>query len=1227
MDEQPNGHIGTEELAKLLEQSRQRAESVLDASALHPHLAACPACREQFEQLASLDRQLDRQLKGMRPAESPQRRGDCPDPEVWREIACGLTPTDKTLLYIEHASRCDDCGPLLRGAIAEMADLNREITKSERQAIAALESAGAKWQRRLARQITATSHGARQQESPPWWRAWLTVPRLVMAGASLLALVVVGSWVAVHSDVFSNAQRNQPATASHLLARAYTEQRTLELRIAGADYAPLRVSRGPAASFTSRSAALLKAEALIVNQLASHPSDPAWLQAQAQADLLEGKYDAAVEALRRALELEPHSPALLTDIATAYFQRAQQEDHKDDLGAAYEYLSRALRLRPDDPVALFNRAVVAEHQFLYHQALDDWEHYLRVDARSQWADEARSHADAVRAHLEKHISQATPLMAPSQLMDSANDSTRPAAVDERIEEYLHDAVRFWLPSSYPETASQPDPAVRQALFFLADLTSRQHGDFWLTDLLRGSSAPNFPQAVTALARAVQSNAAGDFGASREQANRAEQLFRASGNTAGVLRAQFEQIFAAQIDRRSEACRQQATVALAKSEKYSYPWLQIQFGLEKGVCSSVMGDFGADEKASGGASDRAQGSGYSVLYLRALGFIAGAKFETGDSSGGWTLAETGLERYWSGPFPAMRGYNLYTELAYAAGAAGQSNLQLANWREGVSAIDANEDLLLRASAHSNMAEAASAAHQPELAKQHYGEAARLYALAPQTVAAQAERVEIEIRTAQLEARQSALEAALTRLTRIQAEVRQLSDNYLAQMFYSTLGEVQLRSHRAAEAEQAFRAALGLAEQNLARLTSAADRTSWSKDAAPVYLGLAESELIQGREQDALDAFEWYLGAPQRVDRQERSTSKTALESWPSLANASPLPARLPLLLNQTVLAYGVLPDGLAIWVYDNRGVRATWIPKSLQELRDLSADFYAECSNPKSELSALHRDARSLYGSLIAPVEQHLAPGRTLVIEAEGWLARVPFETLLDSHDHYLIERAPIVHSLGQDSQARLRSDTGISADLPALVVGSTASSSADGLIPLPDVAGEADTVAQSLHFARILKGGEVTLSAVRSDLPGTAVFHFAGHALATPGRTGLMLAGGDRQTQTPRLLDASTVRQLHLQKLQLAVLSACSTASGSGGSSGFDSVTDALLRAGVPHVVASRWAVDSVQTRGFVEDFYGNALSGQPVSSALRQTALKMLANPRTAHPYYWSAFSAYGRP
>ena len=159
------------------------------------------------------------------------------------------------------------------------------------------------------------------------------------------------------------------------------------------------------------------------------------------------------------------------------------------------------------------------------------------------------------------------------------------------------------------------------------------------------------------------------------------------------------------------------------------------------------------------------------------------------------------------------------------------------------------------------------------------------------------------------------------------------NYLAQMFYSTLGEVQLRGHHAAEAEQALRPALRLAEQNLASLNSEKSRTSWSKDAAPVYLGLAEAELVQGATQESLEVYEWYLGAPQRRrQRSWRSQSAARSDPW--------LPARLPLLSNETVLAYAALPDGLAIWVYDDRGVQRKWIPKSPpRNCKNLAARFH------------------------------------------------------------------------------------------------------------------------------------------------------------------------------------------------------------------------------------------------------------------------------------------------
>ena len=336
----------------------------------------------------------------------------------------------------------------------------------------------------------------------------------------------------------------------------------------------------------------------------------------------------------------------------------------------------------------------------------------------------------------------------------------------------------------------------------------------------------------------------------------------------------------------------------------------------------------------------------------------------------------------------------------------------------------------------------------------------------------------------------------------------------------------------------------------------------------------------------------------------------------------------MLTDKTILAYAALPDGLAIWSYDNRGVNAQWFPQSNQSLVELASRFYDLASDPKSAGRALRRDSHSLYTALVTPIESHLDPGRTLVIEADGWLARVPFEALADINGHYLIERMPIVHSLGQSVDSSMHENGPISRDLQALILASTAASQDAGLIPLPDVAVEADSVARDFHSSVVLKASDATAKAVEQKLPEAGVFHFTGHSAALQNGAALLVQAADSQHRgTLGLLTADKLRRLNSRNLQLAVLSTCYTKSGNDGARGFNNIAAALQRAGVPHVVASRWAVDSVETRRFIEDFYKNALSGQPVSEAIRETSRHMMADARTSHPYYWSAFSAYGRP
>jgi CHAT domain-containing protein/tetratricopeptide (TPR) repeat protein len=1018
-------------------------------------------------------------------------------------------------------------------------------------------------------------------------------------------------------------QRTDQEQVANFLAQAAGERRVTKLRMAGAPHAILAqgLPRGGDSTFLNAPGALLKAEALIHDQILSHPSDPVWLRAKAQADLLDGRFDAAAASLTRALELDPKSPEILTDLATARFQQK-------NYAAAYEALSQVLSVRPDDLVALFNRAMVAQDQFLFRQALADWKYYLTLDSSSEWAEEARKNEETVRQKLQNHDqSRAAPLLGPAQLAVLRDDPEGLRKVDQHIEEYLDTAIRDWLPKAYPGSAPEGDPAARQALFFLADLTSRQHGDLWLHDLLLGANATQFPQGAAALARASVDNDAGAYDRAREQARSAEQWFRASGNIAGELRAQFEEAFSGQLLRDIKACAQSASAALGVSEKYSYHWLHIQLGLEKSVCLGFAGDMGGDEKGVHRALERAQLSGYHVLELRALAFAVDDKLETGDPSAAWQLGSVGLERYWSEPVPAMRGYSLYVECGTVAESIGQSNLQLAAFSEAVALIDSDQDLHLRAMAHAALATAAIAAHQPRIAELQFAETSRLFALAPQTDAVRDGRIENEIRLSQIEARQNKFDNSLTRLTRIQSEIQRFSNPYFALMFYANLGEVQLRRNHPIEAEQALWAALQLAESRRASLKQDTERLKWNQGAAPVYLALAEAQLVQGRQMESLETYQWFLNAARRGGTGHGETQMQRTDFSRSLPKSARLASRLPSLSSVTVLAYGLLPDGLAIWAFDDRGVYARWFPGSTQDLQDLSSRFHDLSSDPRSEMSAVRRDARSLYQRLIAPVEERLAPDRTLVIEGESSTSSLPFEAFLDPNGRYLVERTPIVHSLGQNPEDWPQHDVGISPSLPALVVGSTASSQVEGLVQLPDVSAEADAVAGSFHSALELKGAEATLARVKQGLSSAAVFHFAGHSRFTPDNSGLMLADRGVAADYPRLLDADALRGVNLKNMRMAVLSACSTASGSGGSRGFSGITEAFLHAGVPHVIASRWAVDSTATHSFVEDYYHNLLSGSSVSQATRLTSQTMLANSRTSHPYYWSAFAAYGRP
>jgi len=1215
-------HLDSDELDGLVS---SHAASVTDSGRLSEqalgearrHVESCQDCSRKVQ----MHKSVQSEISNMGVPSNVPPGPDCGADIKWLNVVAGLLPETETRELMKHAAQCGHCGPLLRNAAETLSD---ETTPKEEKFLASLSSSRPGSQKDMAHTLRGGIQ-ARQQKDP-WWGGVFTWPKLAYAFAGIAAVAFV-AWIGLRTLY--------PRSAEQLLAQAYAEHRTLEVRIPGATYAPMQAERGTGRSDFDKSPSLLKAEALIGENLSKNPNDPRWLQARGRADLLDGNYEPAIKALKRALEAQHDSPGLLTDLGSAYFLSAESADRPVDYGHAIESLGKALAKSPDDPVALFNRALACERMFLYTQAVDDWEHYLRIDQQGEWADEARQRLAAVKQKLEqREKSLSEPLLRPEEIAKAgANDAPVREKIDGRIEEYLRVAITDWLPQAFPESSGQPSLEARAALSELATITREKHDDMWLTDLLNGPTVGQFSSGVKALATSLRANNRGDYEGDQKSSQKAAQLFRAAGNRAGELRADAEEVYSDHLLWEGPRCLALLGGISELLNNRSYTWIQAQMSLEESNCANAVGDLGTYQTAIRRGVKQAEDHKYLALHLRALGFQALSCVSVGESNTAFSLASQGLKVFWLGRVDLTKGYNLYTDLDAAADELRLPKLQVALWREATALLDRDPDVLKRAMAHRWYGKAAYVANMPPLAVTEFSQASALFAAAPHTEATARDRMDAEVYLANAELRQGDVERAAARLQAIKPTLDDAPSFDPEIGFYSAQADIAMRRADSAATESALRSAVFLAEWALNSYRSEGDRRQWAEETRSTYRDLVEWKLRQGDATSALELWEWYRGAELRASEttSPRSTANVGTDNPPDPRDAPPLPSptivaqRLPLLHDETVVVYGTFPDGIAVWTYDDRGIYSRWIPTSLPPVQDLALRFQRLCSDRNSDLATLRTTSHALHNLLIAPVEERFVPGRTIVFEPDDFLSGIPWAALLDSRGHYLAERAAVVEAPGLYRAMHLRPTVAITSETPTLVV-SVPAAPEDGLAPLSDAENEAQAVAEKFSSPRWLQGGNATLSAIRWGLRGKAVFHFAGHAIASPQRIGLVLAELDPGTRHSRLLTAENLGPRETNNLQLAVLSACHTeAEVQVGASGTESLAQALLHRRVPHVVASRWNVDSSETAAFMKQFYARLLAGDDVAKSLRAAQLSLAHQPASAHPYYWSAFELEG--
>ncbi|NBC33244.1 MAG: CHAT domain-containing protein [Alphaproteobacteria bacterium] len=190
--------------------------------------------------------------------------------------------------------------------------------------------------------------------------------------------------------------------------------------------------------------------------------------------------------------------------------------------------------------------------------------------------------------------------------------------------------------------------------------------------------------------------------------------------------------------------------------------------------------------------------------------------------------------------------------------------------------------------------------------------------------------------------------------------------------------------------------------------------------------------------------------------------------------------------------------------------------------------------------------------------------------------------------------------------------------------------------PLPATAAELRAAASALDAGAgdLILGAAFTERTVREQrLAEFRVVHFATHGLL-PGELdcwsepGLVVSRpADAQPAEDGILDAAEILDLELDA-DLVVLSACNTA-GAGANTGGESLTGlarAFFYAGARSLLASHWHVPDRPTATLLAGLFREGVAGgRSTAEALRQSQLRLIDDPATAHPYNWAGFTLVG--
>lgn len=328
-------------------------------------------------------------------------------------------------------------------------------------------------------------------------------------------------------------------------------------------------------------------------------------------------------------------------------------------------------------------------------------------------------------------------------------------------------------------------------------------------------------------------------------------------------------------------------------------------------------------------------------------------------------------------------------------------------------------------------------------------------------------------------------------------------------------------------------------------------------------------------------------------------------------------------------------------------------------------------------------AAAAYTKILEPILGSLESASHLIFSPDGELQLIPFDALVDSKGHYLVERYTSTYlTTGRDllrlkvarpsknkplivadpffgapaSEDVAQAKAKIDASAPtggarrSITVGQDLS--AIYFAPLTGTALEAQSIKALFPDASLLTGKQVTQAAIKR-VEAPSILHIATHgffledsesskakknesagkaASMVPEnpllRSGLALSGANIQKSGDEngILTALQASSLNLWGTKLVTLSACDTGIGEvKDGEGVYGLRRAFFLAGTQSLVMSLWPVSDAVTREMMVDYYTGLKRGLGRGEALRQAELAMLKRKGRQHPFYWASFIESG--